>query len=124
MATAGKGWPATFGAARNGVSTQQGVLAKADAYEVAQALAIIAATADLLRRVLIEKPVDQGELGDPVVVGEEAVVTDTMEAVGQAMRPEAANKLMSVERRRPASGMWQWNLYRGFSRKQDSLGVA
>ena len=60
------------------------VLAKIDAHEVAQALAIIAAAADLLRRALIEKPADQGELGDPVAVGEEAVVTDTMEAVGQA----------------------------------------
>ena len=62
-----------------------GASAKIDAHEVAQALAVIAAARDLLRRALIEKPADQGKLGDAVAVGEEAVVTDTMKAVGQTV---------------------------------------
>ncbi len=61
-------------------ATATGAAAEINAREVAQALAIIAVPADRLWRVLIEKPPDHGELGNPVTVGEEAVVTDAMEA--------------------------------------------
>ena len=49
-----------------------GAPAMIDAHEVAQALAVIAAAAGLLRRALIEKLADQSKLGDAAAVGEEA----------------------------------------------------
>ncbi len=69
-----------------------------DAHEVAQALAIIGVAADPRRGGLIEQPPDQDKFALPVTVGEEAVVADAMEAVGQAMEQETADELMGVER--------------------------
>jgi hypothetical protein len=48
--------------------------------------------------LLIKKPANQGEFGDPMAVGKEAVVTDAVKSVGQAVEQEAANELMGVER--------------------------
>jgi len=75
-----------------------GATVNIDAHEVAQALAVIACSADRFWRLLIEKPADQGELGDAVAVGEEAVMPDAVEAVGQAVQQKAANELIGVER--------------------------
>jgi len=46
---------------------------------------------------MIEKGAAKGELGGAMAVGHEAKMADTMEAVGQRMKQEAADELAWLE---------------------------
>ena len=52
-----------------------------------------------------EKPVGQCDIAGPIGIGEEAVVTDAMEPVGQHMDQEAADELVGVERHKLVAGV-------------------
>ena len=44
---------------------------------------------------------DDGELGPAASIGEEAIVADAVEAVGQAVQQEATDELLRIERHQP-----------------------
>ena len=54
-----------------------------------------------------EQPAAQRELGGAMAVGEEAVVADAMEAVGQGVQQEAADELVGVERHDLGLAAWR-----------------
>src|SRR5215468_391004 len=45
-----------------------------------------------------EEPAGQCDIGGPVGIGKEAIVTDAMEPVGQDMNQKATNELVGIER--------------------------
>ena len=49
----------------------------------------------------VEQPATERELGGAVAIGEEAIVTDAVEAVRQGVHQEAADELVGTETDRP-----------------------
>ena len=62
--------------------------------ELAVSLAIVGKGRDGRRAWRVEQAPTEGELGGATSVGEEAVVTDTMEAARQGVEQEAADELI------------------------------